>query len=144
MASSISTAIAGRRRTAIDLAAFDRIGREVPVLVDLKPSGEHYMEHFHHAGGVPRLMAQLGDLIDLDAKTITGADARATIVAAAEDVPGQDVIRSRDNPIKAEGAMAVLHGNLAPRGAVIKHSAATPDAAAAHRPRGGVRVRRGS
>jgi dihydroxy-acid dehydratase len=119
------TAIANRTPHRIDLAAFDQLGREVPVLVDLKPSGEHYMEHFHHAGGVPKLMAQLGDLIDLDAKTITGQTLRE-IVAAAEEVPGQDAIRPRDNPIKAEGAMAVLHGNLAPRGAVIKQSAASP------------------
>src|SRR5258708_10314256 len=83
------------------------------------------MEHFHHAGGVPKLMAQLGDLIDLDAKTITGATLR-DVVANAEEVPGQDAIRPRKNPIKPEGAMAVLHGNLAPRGAVIKHSAASP------------------
>ena len=69
------TAIANRTKHRIDLEAFDKLGREVPVLIDLKPSGEHYMEHFHHAGGVPKLMAQLGDLIDLDAKTITGADA---------------------------------------------------------------------
>jgi dihydroxy-acid dehydratase len=119
------TAIANRTPHRIDLAAFDKLGREVPVLIDLKPSGTHYMEHFHHAGGVPKLMAQLGDLIDLDAKTITGANLR-DVVARAEDVPRQDVIRSRDNPIKAEGSMAVLHGNLAPRGAVIKQSAATP------------------
>jgi dihydroxy-acid dehydratase len=119
------TAIANRTPHRIDLAAFDKLGREVPVLIDLKPSGAHYMEHFHHAGGVPKLMAQLGDLIDLDAKTITGANLR-DVVARAEEVPGQDVIRSRDNPIKAEGSMAVLHGNLAPRGAVIKQSAATP------------------
>jgi dihydroxy-acid dehydratase len=83
------------------------------------------MEHFHHAGGVPKLMAQLGGLIDLDAKTITGATLR-DVVAGAEEVPGQDAIRPRENPIKPEGAMAVLHGNLAPRGAVIKHSAASP------------------
>jgi len=118
------TAIANRTPHRIDLEGFDRLGREVPVLIDLKPSGAHYMEHFHHAGGVPKLMAQLGDLIDLDAKTITGATLR-DVVARAEEVPGQDVIRAR-NPIKPEGAMAVLHGNLAPRGAVIKHSAATP------------------
>src|SRR5258708_39891549 len=67
------TAIANRTQYRIDLEAFDKLGREVPVLIDLKPSGEHYMEHFHHAGGVPKLMAQLGDLIDLDARTITGA-----------------------------------------------------------------------
>jgi dihydroxy-acid dehydratase len=119
------TAMANRTPHRIDLDAFDKLGREVPVLIDLKPSGSHYMEHFHQAGGVPKLMAQLGSLIDLDAKTITGASLRE-IVAGAEDVPGQDVIRSRTAPIKAEGAMAVLHGNLAPRGAVIKQSAATP------------------
>jgi dihydroxy-acid dehydratase len=119
------TAIANRTKNRIDLEAFDKLGREVPVLIDLKPSGEHYMEHFHHAGGVPKLMAQLGDLLDLDAKTITGATLR-DVVASAEEVPGQDAIRPRNNPIKPEGAMAVLHGNLAPRGAVIKHSAASP------------------
>jgi dihydroxy-acid dehydratase len=118
------TAIANRTDHRIELEAFDRLGREVPVLIDLKPSGAHYMEHFHHAGGVPKLMAQLGDLIDLDAKTVTGATLR-DVVACAEEVPGQDVIRARKNPIKPEGGLAVLHGNLAPRGAVIKHSAAT-------------------
>jgi dihydroxy-acid dehydratase len=118
------TAIAGRTPHDIDLDAFDRIGREVPVLIDLKPSGEHYMEHFHHAGGVPKLLKQLGGLIDLDAKTVTGETLR-DIVAKAEEVPGQDAIRARDNPIKPEGGLAVLRGNLAPRGAVIKHSAAS-------------------
>src|ERR1700712_5073654 len=118
------TAIANRTEHRIDLEAFDKLGREVPVLIDLKPSGAHYMEHFHHAGGVPKLMKQLGDLLDLDAKTISGTLRDA--VAAAEDVPGQDAIRGRNDPIKPEGAMAVLHGNLAPRGAVIKHSAASP------------------
>src|ERR1700760_162723 len=104
------TAMANRSPHRIDLNAFDKLGREVPVLIDLKPSGAHYMEHFHHAGGVPRLMAQLGDLIDLDARTITGETLR-DVVASAEDVPGQDVIRPRDNPINAQGSMAVLHGN---------------------------------
>jgi dihydroxy-acid dehydratase len=119
------TAIAGRTKHRIELEAFDKLGREVPVLIDLKPSGDHYMEHFHHAGGVPKLMAQLGDLVDLDQKTVTGQTLRE-VVASAEEVPGQDVIRPRGKPIKPEGAMAVLHGNLAPRGAVIKHSAASP------------------
>jgi dihydroxy-acid dehydratase len=119
------TAIANRTPHAIDLDAFDKLGREVPVLVDLKPSGAHYMEHFHHAGGVPKLLKQLGGLIDLDAKTVTGQSLR-DVVAGAEDVPGQDAIRDRRDPIKPEGGLAVLHGNLAPRGAVIKHSAATP------------------
>ena len=120
------TAIANRTPHRIDLDAFDALGRAVPVLVDLKPSGDHYMEHFHHAGGVPRLMALLGDRIDFDAVTVAGGTLR-DVVALAEDVPGQDVIRAPDNPIKPVGAMAILRGNLAPRGAVIKHSAASPD-----------------
>src|SRR5690349_19521193 len=84
------TAIANRTRNRIELDAFDELGREVPVLVDLKPSGLHYMEHFHHAGGVPKLMKQLGDLIDLDAKTVAGGTLR-DVVKNAEEVPGQDV-----------------------------------------------------
>jgi dihydroxy-acid dehydratase len=119
------TAAAGRLGIKIDLAEFDRLGREVPVLLDLKPSGAHYMEHFHWAGGVPRLLRELGDLVDLDAPTVLGGTLR-DYAGAAEDVPGQDVIRSRARPIKAMGSMAVLHGNLAPRGAVIKQSAASP------------------
>lgn len=119
------TAMANRAGVKIDLETFDAIGREVPVLVDLKPSGDHYMEHFHHAGGVPKLLRELGRLIDLDAKTVGGGTLRE-IVAKAEEVPGQTVIRSTSAPIKDIGAMAVLRGNIAPRGALIKHSAATP------------------
>ena len=119
------TAIARRTQHSVDLGEFDRLGREVPVLVDLKPSGVHYMEHFHHAGGMPALLRELGDLIDLDAPTVAGGSLR-DVVKAAEEVPGQDAIRPRGRPIKPEGAMAVLFGNLAPRGAVIKQSAASP------------------
>ena len=119
------TAMARRVGIELDLEAFDALGREVPVLVDLKPSGDHYMEHFHHAGGMPKLMRELGSLLDLDAPTVAGGTLRDA-AEAAEDVPGQTVIRSPGNPIKPIGAMAVLRGNLAPRGALIKHSAATP------------------
>jgi dihydroxy-acid dehydratase len=118
------SAIAGRTGHRVDLEEFDRIGREVPVLVDLKPSGDHYMEHFHHAGGMPRLLAELAPFLDLDAPTVTGGTLR-DYAALAEDVPGQTVIRSRSAPLKQTGGMAVLWGNLAPGGAVIKHSAAT-------------------
>ncbi|MFL5302140.1 MAG: IlvD/Edd family dehydratase [Anaeromyxobacteraceae bacterium] len=117
-------AIAGRLDQAIDFDAFDRLGRKVPVLVNLKPSGEHSMQHFHDAGGLPRLLREIADLLETDAVTV-GGGTLADAIAAAEDVPGQDVIRPRSNPISAEGALAVLRGNLAPRGAVIKQSAAS-------------------
>jgi dihydroxy-acid dehydratase len=119
-------AIARRRGLRIDLEAFDRIGRDVPVLIDLKPSGDHYMEHFHWAGGVPRLLRELRDHLVLDAVTITGRTI-GEIAASAEDIPGQSIIRSRSAPLRETGGMAVLHGNLAPRGAVIKHAAASPE-----------------
>ena len=118
-------AMANRTNHGFNLDMVDKIGRDVPVLVDLKPSGDHYMEHFHHAGGIPKLLQNLSEFLDLDAKTVDGRTLRE-IAAAAEEVPGQDVIRMPDTPIKREGAMAVLWGSLAPRGAVIKHSAATP------------------
>ena len=117
-------AMAGRVGITLDLEAFDAVGREVPVLVDLKPSGEHYMEHLHHAGGVPRLLRELAPHLDLDAPTVTGGTLR-DYADAAEEVPGQTVIRPRTAPLKPIGGMAVLRGNLAPGGAVIKHAAAT-------------------
>ena len=119
------SAIAQRTPHAFPLSLVDEIGRKAPVLVDLKPSGLHYMEHFHHAGGMPVLLRQLGDLIDLDALTVAGGTLR-DVVASAEETPGQTVIRTRSDPIKPEGSMAVLTGNLAPRGAIIKHAAASP------------------
>jgi dihydroxy-acid dehydratase len=117
-------AIAGRLGRPIDYEAFDRLGREVPVLVNLKPSGQHYMQHFHDAGGMPRLLREIATQLATDAPTVAGGTIGDSI-ASAEEVPGQDVIRSRSNPISAEGALAVLRGNLAPRGAVIKQSAAS-------------------
>jgi dihydroxy-acid dehydratase len=118
-------AIAGRAGHPIDLAEFDRIGREVPVLVDLKPSGDQYMEHFHNAGGVPRLLAELTQFLDLSVPVV-GDGTLGDRVMQPEAMHAQDVIRPLDRPVKAQGAMAVLYGNLCPRGAVIKHSAATP------------------
>ena len=117
-------AIAGRRGIKLDLDAFDQLGRGVPVLIDLKPTGEHYMEHFHWAGGVPRLMRELGPLLDTSARSITGGTL-ADAVAGAEEVPGQTVIRTRETAIYPVGGMAVLRGNLAPGGAVLKQGAAT-------------------
>jgi len=118
-------AIARRAGLSIDLEEFDAIGRKVPVLIDLKPSGDHYMEHFHWAGGVPKLMKELGDHLDRSAPTIDGRTI-GEIADAAEDIPNQTIIRTAASPVKPTGGMAVLRGNLAPGGAVIKHSAASP------------------
>lgn len=118
-------AIARRAGLSIDLDEFDEIGRKVPVLIDLKPSGDHYMEHFHWAGGVPKLMKELGDHLDRSAPTIDGRTI-GEVADAAEEVPNQSIIRTARHPVKPTGGMAVLRGNLAPGGAVIKHSAASP------------------
>jgi dihydroxy-acid dehydratase len=117
------SAIAGRTKNPIALEDFDEIGRKTPVLVDLKPTGDHYMEHFHQAGGVPRLMQELKHVLALDAKHVAGGTL-GDAIRHFENVPGQTVIRSRDNPLRKEGGIAILHGNLAPRGAVIKRGAA--------------------
>jgi dihydroxy-acid dehydratase len=82
------------------------------------------MEHFYHAGGLPALMRELTAFLDLDALSISGGTI-GDAIAQAEVAPGQDVIRIFTTPLKKEGAMAVLHGNLAPQSAVIKQSAAS-------------------
>jgi len=117
-------AIAGRAGLSLDLEALDGIGRRTPVLVDLKPSGRHYMEHFHAAGGLPRLLVELADLLDLAQPTITGGRLGDALTPPKDRHP-QDVIRPRGEPLKREGAIAVLRGNLCPLGALIKHSAAS-------------------
>jgi dihydroxy-acid dehydratase len=119
------TAIAGRLGFEVDLAALDRMGRDTPVLVDLKPSGQHYMEHFHAAGGMPALLRELKPLLHLDALTVTGRTLGEALEAAPPPFP-QDVIRPLANPIYPQGGIAVLRGNLAPGGAIIKQSAAAP------------------
>jgi dihydroxy-acid dehydratase len=119
------TAIAGRCGLEVDLKALDRMGRETPVLVDLKPSGQHYMEDFHHAGGMATLLRELKPLLRLDALTVTGRTLGEEIELGG---PGfaQDVVKPRERPIYPQGGIAVLEGNLAPGGAIIKQSAANP------------------
>ena len=119
-------AIAGRVGIEIDYEAFDRLGRETPVLVDLKPSGQHYMEDLNKAGGLAPILRELASLLYLDCRTVTGRTLGEELDAAAEPWP-QEVVRPRDNPLCAEGGIAVLGGNLAPGGAIIKHSAVTPE-----------------
>jgi dihydroxy-acid dehydratase len=119
------TAIAGRLGIEIDLDRLDAMGRETPVLVDLKPSGQFYMEDFHKAGGVPALLRELKPLLHLDALTVTGRTLGEEIERAGEGFE-QNVIRSVAAPIYPQGGIAVLRGNLAPGGAIIKQSAASP------------------
>jgi dihydroxy-acid dehydratase len=118
-------AIAGRVGLSIDLPALDRMGRETPVLLDLKPSGRHYMEDFHKAGGMATLLRELKPLLRLEALTVTGRTLGEEIERAG---PGfaQDVVRRLADPIYPQGGIAVLRGNLAPGGAIIKQSAADP------------------
>lgn len=119
------TAIAGRMGFEVDLKALDRMGRDTPVLLDLKPSGQHYMEDFHKAGGMATLLRELKPLLHLDALTVTGRTLGEEMELAG---PGfaQDVVRPFANPIYPQGGIAVLQGNLAPGGAIIKQSAAAP------------------
>jgi len=119
------TALAGRLGIAIDLDALDAMSRETPVLVDLKPSGQHYMEDFHAAGGMAAVLRELRPLLHLDALAVTGRTLGEELDAAPPAF-SQKVVRPRAQPIFAEGGIAVLRGNLAPGGAIIKQSAATP------------------
>jgi dihydroxy-acid dehydratase len=118
------TAIAGRLGIRIDLARLDRMARETPVLVDLKPSGQHYMEDLHRAGGLTTVMREMKGLLHLDALTVTGRTLGEELDAAPASFP-QDVVRPFDRPIFPQGGIAVLRGNLAPGGAIIKQSAAS-------------------
>ncbi|MGA6161461.1 IlvD/Edd family dehydratase [Amycolatopsis magusensis] len=118
-------AIAGRLGVDLTIDDFDRIGSRVPVLVDLQPAGRFLMEDFHRAGGLLAVLREVRDLLDPSALTVTGAP----LVDALEDAPIWDaeVIRPRTAPVVAEGGIAVLRGNLAPGGALIKPAAASPE-----------------
>jgi dihydroxy-acid dehydratase len=117
-------AVSGRLGKKLDMRLLDELGRRIPVLVDLKPSGAHYMEDFHKAGGVPRLLKALEGEIKTNVATVHGGTIGEVIEAVVEEA-GQTIVRSRSSPVKPMGAIAVLRGNLAPGGAVIKQSAAS-------------------
>lgn len=119
------TAVAGRCGFAVDMEAIDRMGRETPVLVDLKPSGRHYMEDLQKAGGLAAVLRELRPLLHLDCLTVTGRTLGQDLEAApaAWDQP---VVRPFADPLYPEGGIAVLRGNLCPQGAILKQSAATP------------------
>jgi dihydroxy-acid dehydratase len=116
--------VAMARRAGIDLTLddFDRLARTTPVIANIRPSGDTYlMEDFYYAGGLPALMRNLGDKLDLAAATVAGISLGEAIKDA--EVYNDDVIRPLSNPVYHEGALAVLKGNLAPDGCVIKPSA---------------------
>ncbi len=119
------TAIAGRLGIRVDPRGLDRLSRETPVLVDLKPSGSGYMEDFHAAGGMPAVLRELRELLHLDVPTVSGRTLGEEIERYDAPFP-QRVVRRRDSPVYREGGIAFLEGNLAPGGAIIKQSAASP------------------
>jgi len=117
-------ALAGRVGVKLELDDFDRLGHDLPLLVDLMPSGRFLMEDFYYAGGIPAVVRALGELIHRDALTVNGK----TMGENTAEAPcwNAEVIHGRENPIREHAGIAILHGNLAPGGALIKPSAATP------------------
>jgi dihydroxy-acid dehydratase len=117
-------ALAGRAGMKITLDRFDQFSRKTPLLANLRPSGKYLMEDFYYAGGLPALLQVLSPHLDLGCMTITGKTLGENIAGA--EVYNPDVIRALDTPVLPSGGLAILYGNLAPDGAVIKASAAEP------------------
>jgi len=120
------TAMAGRLGIDIDLNEFDKMTKDTPMIVDLKPSGSGYMEDLFKSGGLPRILNELKDYLYLDAITVTGETIKEVIEKNSYNWK-QKVIRKVENPIFDKGSIAVLKGNLAPRSAIIKQSAASKE-----------------
>jgi dihydroxy-acid dehydratase len=117
-------AIARRLGIALPLELFDRISRRTPVIANMRPSGKYQMEDLHNAGGIPAVLRQLLPLLHGDAPTVTGRSLAENVAHA--EIHNTDVIRTLATALQAEGGLAILTGNLAPEGAVIKHAAASP------------------
>jgi dihydroxy-acid dehydratase len=117
-------AMAGRAGVRIDLDRFDALSRRTPLIANIRPSGQFLMEDFYYAGGLPALLARLTDLLDIRCVTANGCTLEANLTDRV--VCNDDVIRPRDSALDSQGGVAILRGNLAPDGAVIKHAAAEP------------------
>jgi dihydroxy-acid dehydratase len=117
-------ALAGRARVQLDLKTFDDISQRTPMIANLRPSGEFLMEDFYYAGGLRALLKELGPKLNQDCMTVSGETLGQSIASARKT--NDQVIRSLDNPVSASGGTAVVYGNLAPDGAVIKPTAADP------------------
>jgi len=117
-------AIAGRAGIPLTIDRFDELSRKIPLLANLRPSGKYLMEDFYYAGGLAALLATLKPHLDLTCRTVTGKTLAENIAGA--EIYNADVIRSLNNPVLDSGGLAILRGNLAPDGAVIKPAAAEP------------------
>jgi dihydroxy-acid dehydratase len=117
-------AMARRAGIALSVERFDQLSREVPVIANIRPSGKYLMEDMYYAGGLPGLMSEIKSKLDGSARTVNGLTLGENIATAK--VWLREVIHTLDDPVYAEGATAVLKGNLAPRGCVMKPSAAEP------------------
>jgi L-arabonate dehydrase len=117
-------AYAGRLGIDLPLSRFDELCASTPWLVDLKPAGEHLMEDFYYAGGLPAVLDQIRDLLNLDVLTVTGRTLGENLDAVPTEIIEPKVIRPRSAPLDEGGSLAVLRGNLCPKGAVMKISAA--------------------
>jgi dihydroxy-acid dehydratase len=117
-------AIAGRVGVPLTLDDWDEFGRDIPTILDLMPSGRFLMEDFCYAGGLPAVMKEIAHLLRPEARTVSGHTMGEQIASAENFNP--EVIRPVNNPLTPQGGLAVLRGNLAPNGAIIKPSAATP------------------
>jgi L-arabonate dehydrase len=117
-------AYAGRVGVDLRLDLFDELCESTPWLVDLKPAGRHLMEDFYYAGGLPAVMAQISDLLHLDAITVSGRTLGENLEAVPTAIVDEDVVRPRERPIDEGGSLVVLRGSLCPDGAVMKISAA--------------------
>lgn len=118
-------AIAGRVGIDLPLELFDEISRRTPLIANMRPAGQYQMEDLFHAGGIPAVLKQLLPLLHGEALTVTGRSLAENVAEA--QISNPEVIHALDNPLRHEGGVAVLRGNLAPEGAVIKHAAASPE-----------------
>jgi dihydroxy-acid dehydratase len=120
-------AIAGRLGIELPLELFDRLGRETPLVANLRPSGKYQMQELFYAGGAPAVMKELSAMLHTGEPTVTGRTVEENLQGSAVPEAYRDVIRTVSEPLYDDGGLAVLWGNLAPRGAVIKTKAASTD-----------------
>lgn len=118
-------AIAGRAGIELPLSRFDDLSRRTPIIANMRPTGQYQMEDLYYAGGIPAILKQLLPLLHGDTLTVTGGTMADNVRDA--EIHNPDIIHTLDDPFQPEGGLAILTGNLAPEGAVIKHAAATPE-----------------